>query len=80
MARTHGEEKHAKKGGGILYGLAMLACAGVFLVCAFLLVQRYWKDQQAANEFADLETLIEPQAAAPGATPAPEDNSEKLSR
>lgn len=67
------EKKHSK--GNIAYTVAMAVCLIVFLVSGGILVKRYFDDRQAENEFADLQSMIDPNAQA---TTSGESNSAKF--
>ena len=67
--------KQKKKSGGIVYTIAMVIFAAIFLVSGGLLVKRYFEDRKTENEFADLQAMIDtsstPEPAAAGETVNP---------
>ncbi|MDD4849477.1 MAG: class B sortase [Gemmiger sp.] len=77
-----GKAKGQKPKGSLLYTLGMLVCGAVFVVCAGLLIQRFWSDHQAENEFAALEAQIEEAPTTVAGTPAATEpsNTEKFNR
>ena len=58
--------KCKKKRGNLLYTLAMIVFAAIFLISGGLLVKRFLDDRKTESEFADLQSMID--TAAP---PAP---------
>ena len=86
--RGSARKKRRKKvsGRNILYDIAIVIFAAVFLVCGGLLVKRYFDDQALANEMTELESLIDedaqPQTSTASGTDAPaeESNAVKFAR
>ena len=58
--------KCKKKRGNLLYTLAMIVFAAIFLISGGLLVKRFLDDRRTESEFADLQSMIDT-----AATPAP---------
>ena len=58
--------KCKKKRGNLLYTLAMIVFAAIFLISGGLLVKRFLDDRKTESEFADLQSMIDT-----AATPAP---------
>lgn len=61
------EMRVKKQRSNILYNIAMVLFAGIFLACVGILGQRLLQDRQTENEFAELEALIDTSV-----TPAPD--------
>lgn len=61
-ARAKGERKERRKS-DMVYNIAMVVCLVVFLASGGMLVKRYFEDRQAENEFAELQSMIDPNAA-----------------
>lgn len=61
-ARAKGKRKERRKS-DMVYNIAMVVCLVVFLVSGGMLVKRYFEDRQAENEFAELQSMIDPNAA-----------------
>ena len=58
--------KCIKKRGNLLYTLAMIVFAAIFLISGGLLLKRFLDDRKTESEFADLQSMIDT-----AATPAP---------
>jgi len=61
-ARAKGKRKERRKS-DMVYNIAMVVCLVVFLASGGMLVKRYFEDRQAENEFAELQSMIDPNAA-----------------
>lgn len=61
-ARVKGKRKERRKS-DMVYNIAMVVCLAVFLASGGMLVKRYFEDRQAENEFAELQSMIDPNAA-----------------
>jgi len=61
-ARAKGKRKERHKS-DMVYNIAMVVCLVVFLASGGMLVKRYFEDRQAENEFAELQSMIDPNAA-----------------
>lgn len=61
-ARAKGKCKERRKS-DMVYNIAMVVCLVVFLASGGMLVKRYFEDRQAENEFAELQSMIDPNAA-----------------
>ncbi len=59
-------EARKKKRGDLLYTIAMIVFAAIFLISGGLLVKRFLDDRKTESEFADLQSMIDT-----AATPAP---------
>ena len=51
--------KCKKKRGNLLYTLAMIVFAAIFLISGGLLVKRFLDDRKTESEFADLQSMID---------------------
>ncbi len=54
-----------KKRGNLLYTLAMIVFAVIFLISGGLLVKRFLDDRKTESEFADLQSMIDTAATRP---------------
>ena len=54
-----------KKRGNLLYTLAMIVFAAIFLISGGLLVKRFLDDRKTESEFADLQSMIASSRHAP---------------
>lgn len=70
-------QKANRSKGGALYTVAVVVCLGVFLFSGGMLAKRFWEDRQAENEFASLQSMIDPEAT-PQAEETGESNSAKF--
>lgn len=61
-ARAKGKRKERRKS-DMVYNIAMVVCLVVFLASGGMLVKRYFEDRQAENGFAELQSMIDPNAA-----------------
>ena len=57
--------KCKKKRGNLLYTLAMIVFAAIFLISGGLLVKRFLDDRKTESEFADLQSMIDTAATRP---------------
>lgn len=64
--RKYGAKKQRQKikRNTVVYALLMALFAAVFLVCAGMLLHRFWSDRQAESEFSGLEAMIDETPAA----------------
>lgn len=51
-----------RRGGNLVYNIAIVVCLLVFLVSGGMLLKRLWEDRQSENEFAALQSLIDTEA------------------
>ena len=75
--RRKGRKKHS--GSDILYTVAIIIFALIFLVSGGMLLKRYLDDRQLESDMAELSSLID-DTAATGESDAAEDNSAKFAR
>lgn len=61
--QTRTAQKAKRRRGDVLYVVAMVVLAAVFLTSAGLLVKRYFDDRRTENEFSALQSLINTEAA-----------------
>ena len=73
--RRKGRKKHS--GSDILYTVAIIIFALIFLVSGGMLLKRYLDDRQLESDMAELSSLID-DTAATGESDAAEDNSAKF--
>ncbi|EFB76417.1 sortase, SrtB family [Subdoligranulum variabile DSM 15176] len=59
-----GGGKHSRS--NVIYNVLMFICLAVFLVSGGILAKRYYDDRQTENEFANLQSMIDTDAAATG--------------
>ena len=75
--RRKGRKKHS--GSDILYTVAIIIFALIFLVSGGMLLKRYLDDRQLESDMAELSSLID-DTAATGESDTAEDNSAKFAR